>query len=278
MGVPARPPRLRGGVRPSFAISAHVVEFTSTTGFGRAVGIAALSAIGVGDVTGKFSIGYLSDRLPTDRAHVLALCGVVVGTATAALTVAPSGATVLGLAVVFGISRGGVGALVTPVLADLFGNDNLNTLYGIASLGLAVTGAVAPTSPAWRSTEPARSPSPSSGWASSASSPAARTPPPLGWCGESVLAGRRADSIGLPSASDLSRVTVPVVPTAWIRRLPLSGPDLCYTFTHCHVPAHSSSRTAEVNHVRQPILQRKSATTGKHGRHGADAASGRAEQ
>jgi MFS family permease len=129
---------------PSFAVSAHVVEYTASVDLGRTVGVVALSAIGVADVAGKFSVGYVSDRVQTRRVHVVALCAAALGAVTISLTISPTAVTVLALAAAFGLSRGGVGALMTPVLADLFGSDNLNTLYGVASLGLAVTGATVP--------------------------------------------------------------------------------------------------------------------------------------
>jgi len=134
-----------GGVyAPVFAISAHIVEYTSTAGLGRPTGIVALGIIGVTDITGKFSVGHISDRLRVDRVRVITTCGVALGVLTAALTVVPSATGLLAVAGVLGLARGGIGALLTPVLAQLFGSDHLNTLYGVASIGLAVTGAAAP--------------------------------------------------------------------------------------------------------------------------------------
>lgn len=129
---------------PVLALTAHAVEFAVSNGFGRGVGVAALSIVGVGDVFGKFSVGHVSDRLPLARVTVIAGCVAGLGLAIAGLVVAPVAAVVLGLAAAFGVCRGGVGALATPVLVDVFGSDNLSSLYGVSYVGLAVSGALVP--------------------------------------------------------------------------------------------------------------------------------------
>jgi MFS family permease len=129
---------------PWFAISAHLVEYASTATFGRAAGVAAISVVGAANVAGKFGVGYFSDLVEADRARVLAGCGAGMGVLAAVLTTLSSAGAVLGLAVAFGLVYGGVGALLTPVLADLFGDGSLNSLFGVASIGVAVSGAAVP--------------------------------------------------------------------------------------------------------------------------------------
>jgi MFS family permease len=50
---------------------------------------------------------------------------------------------ILGVMVTFGVGYGGNGALLSPLVADLFGAEHLGTLYGIVSLAFAFAGLLA---------------------------------------------------------------------------------------------------------------------------------------
>ena len=119
----------------------HLVPFAASLGV-RWAGVTGISALGVGTSVARLVVGYTSDR--TDRAKVFVACA---GLMTACLLVLPfagSTAALVGVAVVYGVGYGGTGALLSPFVADLFGVDDIGTLYGVASVAFAVSGLTAP--------------------------------------------------------------------------------------------------------------------------------------
>lgn len=127
---------------PAYMLLVHVVEYASTAGIGRGVGVLAIGVIGGMNFLGKFVFGGLSDRVGITAAVVG--CATLVGLGTLVLTTLPMEAALLAGVVVFGLGYGGAGALLSPMLADLFGTANINALFGVTSVAFAVTGAVAP--------------------------------------------------------------------------------------------------------------------------------------
>jgi MFS family permease len=53
-------------------------------------------------------------------------------------------ALVLAVVVLFGVGYGGSIALLSPLLAELFGVGDINALFGLTSLAFALSGAVVP--------------------------------------------------------------------------------------------------------------------------------------
>ncbi|MFD1527184.1 MFS transporter, partial [Halolamina salina] len=60
------------------------------------------------------------------------------------LPFASSPAGVAAFAVVFGLAYGGNGALLSPLVAALFGRENINAVFGLVSVAFAVSGLLAP--------------------------------------------------------------------------------------------------------------------------------------
>jgi len=59
--------------------------------------------------------------------------------------VRPTPAVFLGTIVCFGVGYGGCGSLFSPLVADLFGHDDLNTSFAVMSLAFAVAGLSMPS-------------------------------------------------------------------------------------------------------------------------------------
>lgn len=127
---------------PMFFAAAHLVEFTDSAGIGRDVGILALSVIGGLNVFAKFIVGPIADRVGIQ--HTLAGASVFLGASIALMAVARSGGLILTFAVLFGIGYGGAIALMSPMIAELFGTLNINALFGLVAVAFAFTGAVVP--------------------------------------------------------------------------------------------------------------------------------------
>jgi len=127
---------------PAYMLLVHVVEYANTAGIGREAGVLAIGVIGAMNFLGKFTFGWLSDRVGL-TAGVMA-CATLVGVGTLVLTILSTELALLVGVFVFGLGYGGAGALLSPMLADLFGTANINALFGVTSAAFAITGSVGP--------------------------------------------------------------------------------------------------------------------------------------
>lgn len=127
---------------PVYVVIVYLVEFAASVGAGRATGVLAVSAVGVTSVVGRNVAGVASDWF--GLGHLAAACALVIGATTVGLTVFGGPAAILALSVVFGVGYGGIGSLISPLLAELFGTDDLYALFGLTSVSFAVAGSVAP--------------------------------------------------------------------------------------------------------------------------------------
>lgn len=127
---------------PLYVVLSHVVLHATAVGFGRAVGVLSITIVGVTTTGARVVVGVLSDRF--GRTTTFAASGALLGIATMALVAAPTATVYLEIFAVFGVAYGGCGGLLGPVIADLFGEERLNTLFAAASLSLAVAGLTAP--------------------------------------------------------------------------------------------------------------------------------------
>jgi MFS family permease len=137
-----------GGIWLSvFTNYVHLVALTTAAGLSRSVGVLALSAMGGASIPGRFLLGVLADR--THRATVFVASGVGMTVAMWLLPVVDTPATLLGVAVLFGVMYGGNGALVTPLVADLYGTGDINARYGLSTTAFGVAGFVGPFVAGW---------------------------------------------------------------------------------------------------------------------------------
>lgn len=127
---------------PLYILMNHVVRFATVTGRGAAVGVAAISVVGVTTSLSRIGVGFASDRL--GRVRTFATSGTLVALAVPALTLVDGRLPFFALVVLFGIGYGGAGALLSPLVAELFGGEHLGTVFGIASVAFAIGGLSAP--------------------------------------------------------------------------------------------------------------------------------------
>ncbi|WP_227379716.1 MFS transporter [Haladaptatus halobius] len=119
----------------------HLVNYAAEQGI-RKTGVLALSVIGGTTAVTRLAVGGVADRL--GRLAVFVVCGAAMALALCVLPLASAPLVLLSIAVFFGVDYGGTGALLSSVLADLFGDRNLNTLFGLVSLSFAVPGLLGP--------------------------------------------------------------------------------------------------------------------------------------
>lgn len=127
---------------PANAVLVYLVDFAEAAGVTRRVGVVAVSVLGGMNVVAKFTVGWAADRIGTDR--MMAVCVVLMCVPTLLLVVIPTPASVLLLSAVFGFGYGGTAALMSPLVANLFGTDDLSTLFGLTAIGFAIAGVSVP--------------------------------------------------------------------------------------------------------------------------------------
>ncbi|MDZ7746998.1 MAG: MFS transporter [Halobacteriales archaeon] len=119
----------------------HLVPYADGLGV-RWAGVTGISALGFATALARLAIGYGSDRI--GRIRVFVACSTLMGLCLLALPLARGPVGIIAVAVVFGVGYGGNGALLSPLVADLFGVANIGTLHGVASTAFALAGLTAP--------------------------------------------------------------------------------------------------------------------------------------
>lgn len=127
---------------PVYMLLVHVVEFANTEGIGRELGVLAISIIGAMNITGKFVFGYVTDRVGVIAAVIA--CSLLVSAGTGILALIPTGTVLFVGVFAFGLGYGGSASLLSPMLAELFGTANINSLLGVTSAAFALAGSAAP--------------------------------------------------------------------------------------------------------------------------------------
>ncbi|WP_132057867.1 MFS transporter [Halorussus amylolyticus] len=126
-----------------YVVLAHLVLHTVDGGLSRAVGATALALVGATSAVGRVGIGHLGDV--SGRLRVFVACSAAMGVSTLWLVAADTAAGIYAFAVVYGLAYGGNGALLSPLVADLFGRANINAVFGLLSMAFAISGLIAPS-------------------------------------------------------------------------------------------------------------------------------------
>jgi MFS transporter, OFA family, oxalate/formate antiporter len=131
---------LLGGL--ALMISVHVVPFARDQGVSLAAASFALTAYGVGAVTGRLVSGLVSDRA---GAMTTIRMGFVLQTfALAILWWAPSHEALLLSLTLFGVGFAGSDTMITKVIPDVFGLRAIGAIMGVLTLGWRTGAALAP--------------------------------------------------------------------------------------------------------------------------------------
>jgi len=125
-----------------YLVLTHLILYATDVGFGRALGALAVSVVGGTTTLARLGLGFVSDRVGRVRLFVGCSLGMAVSTGLMAFAGTP--ALLVALGVAFGICYGGNGALLSPLVADLFGREGLSTTYGLLSVSFAVAGLLTP--------------------------------------------------------------------------------------------------------------------------------------
>jgi len=131
---------LLGGL--ALMMSVHVVPFARDQGISLAAASLALTAYGVGSVSGRLTAGALSERL---GAHTTIRIGYVlqIVALTTLLWVPSREALMISLAV-FGVGFAASDTMVTKVIPDVFGVRAIGGIMGVLTLGWRMGAALGP--------------------------------------------------------------------------------------------------------------------------------------
>lgn len=127
---------------PTYAVSVYFVEFARSVGIARWTGVWAVSGFGVAGIGVKFLTGSLAER--AGIAPVMAGFAAVMCVATVGVVAVPTTTGLLVAATLLGVGYGGVDALLSPLLASLFGTENLSSLFGVVTPAFGVVGGIVP--------------------------------------------------------------------------------------------------------------------------------------
>ena len=131
---------LLGGL--ALMISVHAVPFARDQGISLAAASLALTAYGLGSVSGRLTAGAVSDRL---GAHTTIRIGYVVQiVALVALPWVPSREALLATLGLFGVGFAASDTMITKVIPDVFGVRAIGGIMGVLTLGWRCGAALGP--------------------------------------------------------------------------------------------------------------------------------------
>ena len=131
---------LLGGV--IFMFSVHAVPYARDQGVALSVAALALTAYGVGSVTGRLGSGLLTDRF---GARVTMRAGYAVEVlALVTLAAAPRPGVLLAAMIVFGVGAAATDNALVKVIPDLFGLRALGAVMGLMTFGWRMGAALGP--------------------------------------------------------------------------------------------------------------------------------------
>ena len=127
---------------PLYVVLSYAVLYTSDAGLGRSVGVLAITIIGMTTAVSRVAIGVLSDRVGRTRTFVV--CATLMGGSTVALVFSETAIVFLSIIACFGAGYGGCGGLLGPMVADVFGSEQLNGVFSMISPSFGLSGLLAP--------------------------------------------------------------------------------------------------------------------------------------
>ncbi len=123
-------------------ILVHIVPHGIELGISAASAASVLAAIGGISIIGRLVVGNASDRIGNKLAMIV--CFLMLAVALFWLQLAKELWMLYLFAVIYGVAHGGFFALISPVVAELFGLGSHGVIFGIVIFGSAIGGAIGP--------------------------------------------------------------------------------------------------------------------------------------
>jgi MFS family permease len=128
-------------------IMVHVVIHATGLGISALSAANILAIIGGGSLVGRITLGSVADRIGNKLA--LIICFILMSVALVWLTVIMEAWMFYLFAAFFGMGYGGISALKSPVIADLFGLKAHGVILGLAYFSDSVGGVIGPVLAGW---------------------------------------------------------------------------------------------------------------------------------
>ncbi len=126
-----------------FAIIVHLVPHATDMGISPASAANILAALGGLTIIGRLLLGSAADRIGN---RLVLVIGFFLMAATLLWLTRATDIWMLYLfAIIYGIAEGGMGAVVSPLVAQIFGLKSLGTVFGAISFGVTIGCAVGPS-------------------------------------------------------------------------------------------------------------------------------------
>jgi MFS family permease len=126
-----------------YGVMLHQVPYAKDQGISKDWAALSVTVVGLTSLVGRFAFGWLSDRT-RDRRRALIPAFVMLLVSLVVLAFTRSTATLMVFAAVYGLGYAGYGPVIPALTADLFGVENMGTVFGAITAGGALGGAAGP--------------------------------------------------------------------------------------------------------------------------------------
>ena len=120
----------------------HAVPHALDLGTSPTTAASVLSIVGGVSIAGRFILGSASDKIGNKSAHVI--CFAFVTAAFLSLSVAEELWALYLFAVLYGFAHGGLWAMISPIVAELFGLGSHGAIFGVVFFSCTVGGTAGP--------------------------------------------------------------------------------------------------------------------------------------
>jgi len=125
-----------------YLVSTHIVPRATDVGISAADAAVVLALTGGSGILGRLIMGFLSDRI--GRKAIAIICALLQAAAMAWLAWSQELWMFYLFAVVFGFGFGGIDAIITALIGDIFGMHSIGAIMGVLAIGWGIGAAVGP--------------------------------------------------------------------------------------------------------------------------------------
>lgn len=126
-----------------YGVMLHQVPYAKDHGISKNWAALSVTVVGLTSLVGRFAFGWLSDRV-SDRRKALIPAFVMLLISLVVLAFTRNTVTLMIFAAIYGLGYAGYGPVIPALTADLFGVENMGTVFGAITSGGALGGAVGP--------------------------------------------------------------------------------------------------------------------------------------
>ena len=126
----------------TLATMVHIVAHAIELGISPTIAATILATVGFVEIVGKIVLGSVGDRIGNKQVFII--CFILFFAAFLWLVIAKELWMLYLFAVAFGLARGGMAVIQSPLVAELFGMRSHGLMLGVASFGFTIGAAIGP--------------------------------------------------------------------------------------------------------------------------------------